>query len=228
MSVNRYGVLLAVFAVLAGSLGAPPVVHAQSGADAADEGLPLEPARWARFTTSEGTWLSLDVSPDGQSIAFDMLGDLYTIPIAGGTATRITDGIAHDMQPRFSPDGQHIVFVSDRSGDDNVWTVRADGSDPRQITDDGGVVSGFLSPEWTPDGNYIVVSRSRLGGGNEKLWLYHIKGGTGIADDAGVRRDAHHGRSLRCGRAVRVVRPALRRMALQCLPTTIPGRRVRP
>lgn len=145
----------------------PASVQAQATADGKSEaeGLPLEPARWARFTTSEGTWLSLDVSPDGQTIAFDMLGDLYTIPIAGGTATRITDGIAHDMQPRFSPDGEHIVFVSDRSGDDNVWVARADGSDVRQITKDGGIASGFLSPEWTPDGNYIVVSRSVLGGG---------------------------------------------------------------
>ncbi len=173
-------VLLAGLVLLIGL--SPASVRAQATADGKSEteGLPLEPARWARFTTSEGTWLSLDVSPDGQTIAFDMLGDLYTIPIAGGTATRITDGIAHDMQPRFSPDGEHVVFVSDRSGDDNVWVARADGSDVRQITKDGGVASGFLSPEWTPDGNYIVVSRSVLGGGLEKLWLYHIRGGTGV------------------------------------------------
>ena len=170
------GVLLTALVLLLGLF--PAGVRAQAPADG--EGLPLEPARWARFTTSEGTWLSLDVSSDGQTIAFDMLGDLYTIPIAGGTATRITDGIAHDMQPRFSPDGQHVVFVSDRSGDDNVWVARADGSDLRQITKDGGIASGFLSPVWTPDGNYIVVARSALGGGLEKLWLYHIRGGTGV------------------------------------------------
>jgi Tol biopolymer transport system component len=152
---------------------------AQEGPDAG-KGLPLEPARWANFTTSQGTWLSLDVSPDGQMIAFDLLGDLYTIPIEGGTATRITHGLEHDMQPRFSPDGEHIVFVSDRSGDDNLWVAGADGSDPRQITKDGGVVSTFLSPDWTPDGNYIVVARGTLTGGNEKLWLYHKAGGVGI------------------------------------------------
>ncbi len=144
------------------------------------KGLPLEPARWANFTTSEGTWMSLDVSPDGQTIAFDLLGDLYTIPIEGGTATRITHGLEHDMQPRFSPDGEHVVFISDRSGDDNVWIAGADGSDPRQVTKDGGVVSNFLSPEWTPDGNYIVVARGTLAGGLEKLWLYHKDGGVGI------------------------------------------------
>lgn len=148
--------------------------------DSADEGLPLEPARWARFTTSEGTWMSLDVAPDGSAIVFDLLGDLYTLPMGGGTATRITEGIAHDMQPRFSPDGRHVVFVSDRSGDDNVWVARADGSGLRQLTKDGGIASSFLSPEWTPDGDYIVVSRSTLQGGLEKLWLYHRDGGTGI------------------------------------------------
>jgi Tol biopolymer transport system component/imidazolonepropionase-like amidohydrolase len=144
----------------------------------ADQGLPLEPARWARFTTSEGTWLSLDVSPDGQTIVFDMLGDIYTIPAAGGTATRLTQGIAHDVQPRFSPDGDEIVFISDRSGDDNVWIMAADGSDVRPVTRD--VASSYLSPEWTPDGDYIVVSRSVPLQGLEKLWLYHARGGTGL------------------------------------------------
>ncbi|HEV8612277.1 MAG TPA: hypothetical protein VGQ73_02130, partial [Gemmatimonadales bacterium] len=60
-------------------------------------GLPLQPDRYATFTTSKGTWISLDVSPDGQSIVFDLLGDLYTLPITGGKATRLTSGIAHDM-----------------------------------------------------------------------------------------------------------------------------------
>ena len=177
MHVDRWrgGGLAAL--ILIASLSAPLAARQASGGD---DGLPLKPARWARFTTSEGTWISLDVSPDGASIAFDLLGDLYAIPAEGGTATRLTSGIAHDMQPRFSPDGKHIVFVSDRSGDDNVWIMGADGSDLRQLTHDGGFRSTFLSPEWTPDGQYIVVSRSALRGGLEKLWLYHWRGGTGI------------------------------------------------
>src|SRR5207302_1675559 len=84
------------------------------------DSLPLTPTRPLRFTTDEGTWVSLDVSPDGTTIVFELLGDLYTIPIAGGKATRITSGQAFDAQPRFSPDGRSIVFVSDRSGADNV------------------------------------------------------------------------------------------------------------
>jgi len=141
--------------------------------------LPLQPARWARFTTTKGTWISLDVSPDGQRVVFDMLGDIYTMPITGGKATRLTSGMPHDMQPRFSPDGKTIAFVSDRSGDDNVWLMASDGSDVHALTT--GVESVYLSPEWMPDGNYIVVSRTANAlPGLEKLWLYHVRGGRGL------------------------------------------------
>lgn len=173
MRFSQYRFLLAGV-LLAGAGGLAPL-SAQRGADTT--GLPLEPARWARFTTNEGTWISLDVSPDGETIVFDLLGDLYTIPIAGGTATRLTQGLAHDMQPRFSPDGRQIVFVSDRSGDENVWILSlADGS-VRALTT--GLDATYASPEWTPDGNYIVVSKATIFG-NEKLWLYHEQGGRGL------------------------------------------------
>src|SRR5689334_22111421 len=67
----------------------------------------LGPTTKLAFDTSEGTWMNVDVSPDGRQIVFDLLGDIYTMPIAGsGTAaaTRLTSGPAFDMQPRFSPD----------------------------------------------------------------------------------------------------------------------------
>ena len=143
-----------------------------------NRGLPLAPTRAARFTTSEGTWMSVDVGPDGQRIVFDLLGDLYSIPIAGGAATRLTSGLAHDMQPRFSPDGRRIAFVSDKSGDNNLWVMNADGSDARQVSK--GIGDEFRSPEWTPDGQWIVVSRALPFQGLEKLWMYHIDGGTGV------------------------------------------------
>jgi Tol biopolymer transport system component/imidazolonepropionase-like amidohydrolase len=158
-------------------LVATPLAAQESDLDQ-DRGLPLEPTRWARFATSEGTWISLDVSPDGRTIVFDLLGDLYTMPITGGSATRLTSGLAHDMQPRFSPDGQHIVFVTDQSGDNNVWIMPSTGGAETQISK--GIGSRFVSPEWTPDGTYIVVSRAAPRAGLEKLWLYHTGGGTGI------------------------------------------------
>ena len=128
-------------------LVAPLAVLGQEADLDPDRGLPLEPARWARFTATEGTWISLDVSPDGQTIVFDLLGDLYTMPITGGAATRLTSGMGHDMQPRFSPDGERIVFVSDRSGDNNIWLIPASGGEATQVSK--GVGSRFLSPEWS-------------------------------------------------------------------------------
>src|SRR5690606_27378693 len=146
--VRSSGMRRPALLALAMFLAASPRLGAQDATDP-DGGLPLEPARWARFTTSEGTWISLDASPDGRTVVFDLLGDLYTVPIAGGTATRLTHGIAHDMQPRFSPDGTRIVFVSDRSGDDNVWILPLDGGERYPLTT--GVAATYLSPEWTPD-----------------------------------------------------------------------------
>ncbi len=150
-------------------------LHAQE-AGRAKGGLPLTPARTLEMTTSRGTWMSVDVSPDGRTLVFDLLGDLYTLPIAGGRATRITSGMAYDAQPRWSPDGKRIVFVSDRTGDENVWTVSPDGRDSAQVT--RGTDHDYMSPEWTPDGEYVVVTRT--GGTGAKLWLFHKDGGSGV------------------------------------------------
>ncbi|MDH5235372.1 MAG: amidohydrolase, partial [Gemmatimonadota bacterium] len=143
------------------------------------ETLPLKAARTHTFTTTTGTWLSLDVSPDGQQIVFDLLGDLYTLPIAGGKATRITSGMGYDAQPRFSPDGKRVVFVSDRSGGENLWLLSLDGKDTTQLTK--GNDNQYVSPEWTLDGKYVVASRSGGTFGTAKLWMFHVDGGNGVA-----------------------------------------------
>src|SRR5687767_8193771 len=118
------------------------------------EGLPIKAAETIKFTTTEGTWMSLDVAPDGKTIVFDMLGDLYTLPIDGGTAKRIHGGMSFESQPKFSPDGQSIVFLSDRSGAENVWLMKPDGTDAKAVTKDTKAM--WLSPNWTEDGNYIT------------------------------------------------------------------------
>src|ERR1041385_669217 len=123
---------------------------AQGGRAGSESGLALQPTRPLKFTTNEGSWISLDLSPDGRTIVFDLLGDLYTMPAGGGKATRITSGQAFDMQPRFSPDGRLIAFVSDRDGSDNLWIANSDGSSPRQISKTEWFA--YVSPVWTRDG----------------------------------------------------------------------------
>ena len=102
---------------------------------AADINTPRADAKHVAFETTEGTWMSVDVSPDGTTIVFDMLGDLYTVPIAGGTATALTQGPAFDYHPRYSPDGKTIAFTSDENGMENLWLVDADGKNRRALTD---------------------------------------------------------------------------------------------
>jgi dipeptidyl aminopeptidase/acylaminoacyl peptidase len=166
-------------------LRATPTWPADSGRDSTKDtipktdSLPLATTRTVSFDVSEATWMSLDLSPDGQTIVFELLGDLYTLPIAGGTATRITSGPAFDSQPRYSPDGKHIVFLSDRSGAENVWICDADGKNAKPVTK--GTTNLYASPEWTPDGNYIVASRTTVLGSIYELWLYHKDGGSGVA-----------------------------------------------
>ncbi len=140
------------------------------------------PARTVAFTTSEGTWINLDVSPDGGTLVFDLLGDLYTVPVAGGAATRLTRGRAWDMHPRFSPDGKRIAFLSDRDGADNVWVMDPDGTGLRAITAE--TFRTLASPDWTPDGRFVVARKHftntrSLGAG--EIWLYPVEvGGKGI------------------------------------------------
>src|SRR3954470_1906242 len=150
--------------------------RAQNDKAAADavknKGLPLITERSLAFTTSEATWLSLDLSPDGKTIVFELLGDLYTLPIAGGQATRITSGQGYDMQPAFSPDGKKLVFISDRNGSENVWVCNADGTRARAITTTER--ENYMSPTWAPDNEYVIAAKGA------QLWMYHESGGSGV------------------------------------------------
>ena len=133
------------------------------------------------FTTNEGTWMNLDVSGDGKKIIFDMLGDIYTMPVEGGVAKVLREGAAYEVQPRYSSDGKKICFTSDAGGGNNVWSMNADGTDAKQITKENFRL--LNNPVWTPDGQYIIArkhftSTRSLGAG--EIWLYHISGGEGL------------------------------------------------
>lgn len=139
--------------------------------------LPLDGVRKLEFETDEGTWISLDVTPDGQAIVFELLGDIYKVGIAGGEATRLTNGLPFDAQPRVSPDGKWLAFISDRSGSDNIWVTKPDGTDPRKLTNESQ--DAVISPAWTPDSQYVIASIRGTRG--TELRMFHVNGGSGIA-----------------------------------------------
>ncbi len=133
------------------------------------------------INTDEGSWIDVDVSPDSQSITFALLGDIYTMPMAGGAPTRIAEGLAWEVQPRFSPDGKRIAFTSDRGGGDNIWIMNRDGSDKRQVTKEKFRL--LNQPSWSPDGRYIIAKKHFTTGrslGTGEVWVYHVSGGAGV------------------------------------------------
>ncbi|OYY92000.1 MAG: amidohydrolase [Sphingomonas sp. 28-66-16] len=133
------------------------------------------------IAVDEGSWMNVDVSPDGKTIAFDLLGDIYTMPIAGGTPTRIAEGLAYEQQPRFSPDGKRIAFVSDRAGGDNIWLMNVNGTDKKQVSKEDFRL--LNQPSWSPDGRFIVAKKHFTTGrslGTGEVWLYHVSGGGGV------------------------------------------------
>lgn len=159
-----------------------PADEATEEGDEKDESkngkLSLKPTRTIEFETSEGTWMSLDVSPDGSTIIFELSGDLYTMPFAGGEATAIITGMGFAHMPSYSPDGSKIAYIDDSGGAWGVWIANADGTEPRQLSKDK--TSGFMSPSWSADGNYIYASRYTIGGGTNQITMYHVKGGSGV------------------------------------------------
>ncbi len=151
---------------------------AEESAEDEDRGLPLETERTIEFETDEGTWLSLDLSPDGQTIIFELLGDIYTLDANGGDAMPLLTGIAFESQPAYSPDGSRIAFISDRDGSENLWIAAADGSEPEKLSE--GTKGNFLSPEFSADGQYVFVSKSDWALSTYEIWMYHVQGGSGI------------------------------------------------
>ncbi len=146
-----------------------------------DVSAPPGERRDVAIDTRAGTWMSVDVSPDGMRLAFDLLGDIYELPIEGGEARALAAGMAWDMQPRYSPDGKRLAFTSDRAGGDNLWIMDASGANARQISKESFRL--LNNPVWHPDGRYIAgrkhfTTRRSLGTG--EIWLYNLDGGEGV------------------------------------------------
>jgi len=204
-TMSRWWVLVLGVAAL---LGAPVFADkpAQNAEDAGDEAVepeekpaavwnvdePRGPTFERAIDVTEGTWLSLDVSPDGKWIAFDLLGDLYMMPIEGDATgervRKLTGGMSWDMQPRFSPCGTRLAFTSDRNSidkdgkvspkaGDNVWTIDLDSGELTQISTE--TFRLLNAPAWHPSGEYIVARKhftSRRSLGSGEMWMYHSAG----------------------------------------------------
>lgn len=139
------------------------------------------PHKTANFTVKKGTWMNLDVSPDGSTLAFDLLGDIYSLPITGGKAKLLAGGLPYEVQPRFSPDGNKIMFTSDRGGGDNIWVMDQDGKNAKQVTKESFRL--LNNGCWSPDGQYFVARKHFTSGrslGAGEMWMYHITGGGGL------------------------------------------------
>ena len=134
-----------------------------------------------KLDTRTGTWMTVDVSPDGKQILFDLLGDLYVMPISGGEAKALTHSMAWENQARFSPDGRRITYMSDAGGGDNIWVMDADGANAHALTNEDFRL--LSNPVWHPGGDYIVARKHFTGTrslGSGELWMYHVGGGKGI------------------------------------------------
>lgn len=141
--------------------------------------LPLEGNATLEHTTATVTWLSFDLSPDGQTFVLEVLGELYTLPVDGGTAKPLLTGMAFESQPVYSPDGTHIAFISDRSGQENLWVMHSDGSGARELSDTAKDAE-LMSPSWAPDGSHVIVSVGGWKSRVYRVWAYHLAGGKGV------------------------------------------------
>ncbi len=156
-------------------------VCASEDDDKWDVNNPPYPTRAIDIDVTSGTWMNIDVSPDGQELLFDMLGDIYRLPITGGDAQSLGNSISWEMQPRFSPDGKSIAYTSDAGGGDNIWIMDTDGANARPVTKE--TFRLLNNPDWSPDGRFIVArkhftSTRSLGAG--EMWLYSVAGGKGV------------------------------------------------
>jgi len=183
------GVALSVLLALPNSYALAANADEINTSQASDK---LAQAKWSvnepqgKFTTADidirsGTWMNVDLSPDGKAIVFDLLGDIYTMPASGGEAKALMTDIAWQMQPRFSPDGKYIAFTSDEDGGDNLWIMKADGTGAKAVTTE--TFRLLNSPAWSPDGNYLIGRKHYTGSrslGAGEVWMYHKSGGNGV------------------------------------------------
>ena len=121
-----------------------------------------EPIRMARTP---------DLSSDGKLIAFSYLGDIWTVEAIGGVARPVTQHLAHDIAPLFSPDGRTLAFASNRHGSYDVFVVPVRGGRPRRLTYDS---ADDYPTSWSPDGKHILFASTRSPAFPRQYELYTV------------------------------------------------------
>ena len=129
-------------------------------------------SRDVRLTVREGTSMAAALSPDGATLAIDLLGALWTLPAEGGAARRVLNDGYDAHAPVWAPDGRRLAFQAYYRDTWNLWTMNADGSGLTQVT------SGPFDdrePHWSPDGTRLAFSSDR--GGSYDIWLLVVATG---------------------------------------------------
>ncbi len=156
--------------------------------------LPIKATRVISFTTSEGTYMNVDVSPDGNMLVFDLLGDLYSIPAAGGQAKQITRGLALHLRPIWSPDGKKIAYISDISGSFHLNVTDLRGRFHKVLGDENQDLYYGQDAIWIPGSTFISIgnmnyslaeTRGRSGGFIKHLVRFSQDGRIGYGLDSG-------------------------------------------
>ncbi len=144
--------------------------------------LPLEATRFTTINTTEGTFMNLDVSSKDESIVYQLLGNIFLLPKGGGKAKQLTKGIAWDTSPVFTPDGEHITFLSDRSGNNKIYTMNLLGGDIKEI-EFFQDMDYILNVEWTADGEYLISNRQKTRVQDSVETSINVKGAFKMIDE---------------------------------------------
>ncbi len=126
------------------------------------------------MTVKEGTNIAATVSPDGKTIVMDLQGALWSLPISGGTAKRLTDPLLEPARPAYSPKGDFVTFEAYKGGTFHIWTMKPDGSGLRQITQGHG---DDREPQVSPDGKKIAFASDRGFHGSYDIWVVDLATG---------------------------------------------------
>jgi Tol biopolymer transport system component len=120
---------------------------------------------------TEGTNVNLTLSPDRKTIIMDLQETLWSLPVAGGTAKRLTDPFLEPARPDWSPQGDLVAFQSFKGGTFHIWVMKPDGGGARQLTDGHG---DDRDPRFSPDGKRIAFSSDRAFKGNYDVWVVDV------------------------------------------------------